>query len=244
MTGLTASTAYAFYVVAKDAAGNRSAASAPVTVTTTDPPAPDAVAPTAPGTPTASAITTGGVTLSWAASTDNVGVTGYRVYRENGATDLLVGSPTGTTLAVTGLTAATAYTFYVVAVDAAGNTSPASASVTVTTSAPPAAGACTVAYATNDWGSGFTANITISNTGTTAINGWSLGFTFPHTGQKVSQGWSATFTQTGTAVTATSLSYNGALAPGASTGIGFNGTHTGSNPKPTSFTLNGVACTA
>ncbi|HTF10522.1 MAG TPA: glycoside hydrolase family 9 protein [Asanoa sp.] len=244
VTGLTASTSYAFYVVAKDAAGNRSAASAPVSVTTTDPPAPDAVAPTAPGQPTASTITTGAVTLSWAASTDNVGVTGYRVYRENGATDLLVGSPTGTTLAVTGLTAATAYTFYVVAVDAAGNTSPASASVTVTTSAPPAAGACTVAYATNDWSSGFTANITITNTGTTAINGWSLGFTFPHTGQKVSQGWSATFTQTGTAVTATSLSYNGALAPGASTGIGFNGTHTGSNPKPTSFTLNGVACTA
>ncbi|GIF72578.1 glycoside hydrolase family 9 protein [Asanoa siamensis] len=204
-------------------------------------PTPDTTAPTAPGRPTASAVTATGATLSWAASTDNVGVTGYRVYREN---SLLVGSPTGTTLAVTGLTAATAYTFHVVAVDAAGNTSPASASVTVTTSAPPAAGACRVAYATNDWGSGFTANITITNTGTTAINGWSLGFTFPHTGQRVGQGWSATFTQTGAAVTATSLSYNGALAPGASTGIGFNGTHTGSNPRPTSFTLNGVACTA
>ncbi len=44
-------------------------------------------------------------------------------------------------------------------------------------------------------------------------------------------------------MTATSLSYNGTLAPGASTSIGFNGTHTGSNPKPTSFTLNGSTCT-
>jgi hypothetical protein len=49
-------------------------------------------------------------------------------------------------------------------------------------------------------------------------------------------------TQSGTAVTATNLGYNGALAPGASTSFGFNGTSTGSNPRPTSFTLNGAAC--
>ncbi|MDH6460314.1 hypothetical protein M2302_000469 [Micromonospora sp. A200] len=52
----------------------------------------------------------------------------------------------------------------------------------------------------------------------------------------------ATHRQTGTAVTATNLSYNGTLAPGASTSFGFNGTHTGSNPRPTTFTLNGVTC--
>ncbi|TDC65341.1 endoglucanase, partial [Micromonospora sp. KC207] len=105
------------------------------------------------------------------------------------------------------------------------------------------AGSCKVAYATSDWSTGFTANITITNTGSTALNGWSLAFTFPTTGQKVGQGWSANFTQTGTAVTASNAPYNAALAPGASTTLGFNGTHTGTNPKPTAFTLNGSPCT-
>ncbi|RLP86853.1 glycoside hydrolase family 9 protein [Micromonospora sp. CV4] len=202
---------------------------------------PDTTAPSPPGTPVASAVTATGLTLSWAASTDNVGVTGYRVHREAGATDPLVGSSTGATLAVSGLTASTAYQFHVVAVDAAGNTSAASAPVTVTTAPPPVTGACTVGYATNDWSTGFTAAVTITNTGTTAINGWTLRFSFPG-GQTVSQGWSATVTQAGTAVTATGLSYNGTLAPGASVSFGFNGTHTGSNPRPTAFTVNGVAC--
>lgn len=207
------------------------------------PATPDTTAPTTPGTPTAAAVTATGLTLAWGPATDNVGVTGYRVYREAGATDALVGSPTGAPLTLTGLTASTAYTFYVVAVDAAGNVSAASAPVTVTTADPPAAGACTVGYVTSDWSTGFTATITITNTGTSTLTGWTLGFSFPSTGQQVGQGWSATYRQTGTAVTATNLSYNGTLAPGASTSFGFNGTHTGSNPKPTTFTLNGVACT-
>ncbi|MDI5943898.1 cellulose binding domain-containing protein, partial [Micromonospora sp. DH15] len=105
------------------------------------------------------------------------------------------------------------------------------------------AGACKVAYTTSDWSTGFSANITITNTGATALNGWSLAFTFGNAGQKVTQGWSANFTQTGTAVTASNAAYNAALAPGASTTLGFNGTHTGANPKPTAFTLNGSACT-
>ncbi|GAB3173773.1 processive endocellulase [Micromonospora palomenae] len=242
VTGLLPQRTYQFSVRARDGAGNRSPASPAVSVTTPAAPAPDTTAPTAPGTPTAAAVTATGLTLSWGPATDNVGVTGYRVYREAGATDALVGSPTGATLALTGLTASTAYTFYVVAVDAAGNVSAASAPVTVTTADPPAAGACTVGYVTSDWSTGFTANITITNTGTSTLTGWTLGFSFPSSGQQVGQGWSATYRQTGTAVTATNLSYNGTLAPGASTSFGFNGTHTGSNPKPTTFTLNGVPC--
>ncbi|HET6704839.1 cellulose binding domain-containing protein, partial [Amycolatopsis sp.] len=54
----------------------------------------------------------------------------------------------------------------------------------------------------------------------------------------------ATFAQSGGAVTAKNLSWNGALAPNASTGIGFNGTYSGSNPAPTAFTLNGNTCSA
>ena len=223
-----------------DGAGNRSASSAAVSVTTPAGPAPDTTAPTAPGTPTASAVGATGLTLTWGPATDAVGVTGYRVYRGG---NVLVGSSTGTTLAVTGLTASTTYTFTVVAVDAAGNVSPASPGVTVTTTAPPAGGACAVTWTANSWDTGFTANVTVANTGTTAINGWTLAFTFGNAGQKVGQAWSANVTQTGTAVTASNLSYNGALAPGASTSFGFNGTHTGANPRPTGFTLNGAACT-
>jgi endoglucanase len=105
-----------------------------------------------------------------------------------------------------------------------------------------AASGCRVAYTANQWPGGFTGTITITNLGD-AVNGWTLGFTFPDAGQRVGQGWSATYSQSGTAVTARSLDYNGALATGASIGIGFNGTWTGANPSPTSFTLNGVTCT-
>ncbi|MFG3557709.1 glycoside hydrolase family 6 protein [Micromonospora sp. NPDC047557] len=113
--------------------------------------------------------------------------------------------------------------------------------VTIPVTAAQAATQCDIAYTTNDWQGGFTANITIKNLGD-PVNGWTLGWTFPNSSQRVQQGWSATFTQSGSQVTARSLSYNGSLATGASTSIGFNGAWSGSNPKPTSFTLNGVVC--
>ncbi len=234
---------YEFQVRAVDRAGNSSPFSAKLTVTTPAADTGDTVPPSTPGPLTVSAVTATGATLSWGPSTDNVGVTGYRIYRGPGLTDVLVATVTGTTYAVTGLSPQTTYQFHVVAIDAAGNASPPTAKVSVTTSAPPPTSPCRVDWSTNDWGTGFTANITITNTGTTALNGWTLAFTFPTASQRVGQGWSATFQQTGTAVTATNLSYNGNLAPGASTSIGFNGTYTGSNPRPASFTLNGSTCT-
>ncbi|WP_341874383.1 cellulose binding domain-containing protein, partial [Microbispora hainanensis] len=97
-------------------------------------------------------------------------------------------------------------------------------------------------YTTNDWPGGFTAAITIQNLGS-AINGWSLGFAFPASGQRVDTGWSATYSQSGQNVTATNVDYNAAIATGASVSIGFNGSWSGSNPTPASFTLNGVTCT-
>ncbi|MBB5477198.1 glycoside hydrolase family 6 protein [Micromonospora parathelypteridis] len=113
--------------------------------------------------------------------------------------------------------------------------------VTIPVTAAQAATQCDVAYSSNDWPGGFTASITIKNLGD-PVNGWTLGWTFPNSSQRVQQGWSAEFTQSGSQVTARSLSYNGNLATGASTSIGFNGAWSGSNPKPTSFTLNGVVC--
>jgi endoglucanase len=102
---------------------------------------------------------------------------------------------------------------------------------------------CSVTYTVqNQWPGGFTAALNITNLGA-PLSGWTLAFNFPATGQAVGQNWSATWAQTGQHVTATNLSWNASLATGASTGIGFNGTWTASNPVPTAFTLNGVACT-
>ena len=94
---------------------------------------------------------------------------------------------------------------------------------------------------TNQWPGGFGASITVTNTGSTTLNGWTLGFTFPG-GQQVTQGWNGVFTQSGANVTVTNVSYNGTLAPGASVNPGFNGSWNGSNPNPTAFTLNGASC--
>ncbi|MEU1753595.1 cellulase family glycosylhydrolase [Micromonospora matsumotoense] len=105
-----------------------------------------------------------------------------------------------------------------------------------------AASGCAVTYTANSWTGGFTASVTIENVGD-AVDGWTLGFAFPDGGQRLGQGWSATYQQRGQAVNAQSVSYNAPLASGASTTIGFNGTFTGSNPSPTSFTLNGTTCT-
>jgi len=90
----------------------------------------DTIAPTAP-TLSASGTTQTTTNLSWSGATDNVGVTGYDVYK--GA--ILLGSTASTSYAVTGLVASTAYTFSVKAKDAAGNISISSNVVNVTTSA-------------------------------------------------------------------------------------------------------------
>ena len=110
---------------------------------------------------------------------------------------------------------------------------------------PTSGGGCQVHYAiSNQWQGGFGASITITNTGTTAINGWSLGFSFPN-GQTITQGWNGTFSQTGSAVTISNASYNGSIPAGATLGSapGFNGSWTGTNGVPTAFTLNGTTCT-
>lgn len=90
---------------------------------------PDTTAPSAPAGLTASGKTSTSVTLSWSASTDNVGVTGYQVFK-NGA---LVASVTSTTATISDLSGNTTYTFTVKARDMAGNLSASSAALNVTT---------------------------------------------------------------------------------------------------------------
>ncbi len=104
-------------------------------------------------------------------------------------------------------------------------------------------GGCRVAYTVNPWNTGLTTAVTITNGGTTAVNGWTLGFTLP-AGQSVSSAWNATVTPASGAVTARNMSYNATIPPGGSTSFGFQANHTGNTGKPAAFTLNGSACTS
>jgi endo-1,4-beta-xylanase len=126
------------------------------------------------------------------------------------------------------------------------NPTPTPTSATTPTPTPTSTGgaSCRVHYAiTNQWNTGFGATITITNTGSTAINGWNLQFTFPN-GQTITQLWNGSVTQNGSAVTVTNASYNGSIPAGGSPGAqpGFNGSWSGTNSAPTAFTLNGAAC--
>ena len=103
-------------------------------------------------------------------------------------------------------------------------------------------GVCHVTYTkSSEWQGGFTASVTIANTGTAPINGWTLAFTFPGD-QKITNAWNTALTQTGASVSAASLSYNSTIAPGGSQTFGFQGTWSASDVSPTSFSVNGSAC--
>jgi outer membrane protein assembly factor BamB len=100
---------------------------------------------------------------------------------------------------------------------------------------------CQVQYqAQSDWGSGFTAGVTITNLGP-ALNGWTLAYSYSGN-QHLSQGWSGTWSQSGQAVTVTNAGWNASLPTGASTNIGANFSYSGTNAAPTSFSINGTTC--
>jgi alpha-galactosidase len=154
------------------------------------------------------------------------------------------GLPSGLSISSSGLitgtpTTAGTSTVTVTATDGTGASGSASFSWTIGTGN--TGGTCQVSYVKNEWGGGFTANVTVNNTGTQPVNGWTLTWSFPGD-QKVTNGWNATVAQTGTAATATNMSYNAAIAPGGNVQFGFQGTWTSNDTSPTSFTLNGTAC--
>jgi hypothetical protein len=123
----------------------------------------------------------------------------------------------------------------------AGVTLLASAAVAVAMPANAAAG-CSVNYAvSSQWPGGFGANVSITNLGD-PLTSWTLTWSFG-AGQTVTQAWNTALTQSGSAVTARNAGYNGSIGTNGSVAFGFNGSWTGSNPAPTSFALNGVACT-
>ncbi|MEU6664999.1 cellulose binding domain-containing protein [Streptomyces sp. NPDC046727] len=107
---------------------------------------------------------------------------------------------------------------------------------------PTPTGACTVTYkVTNQWSGGFQADVRLTNTGSTAWNGWNLTWTFAD-GQKVTQLWNADYTQSGPAVTAKNVTWNGTVAAGSSVAFGFTGSWSGTNTGPKAFKLGGQTC--
>ncbi|WP_028810235.1 glycoside hydrolase family 6 protein [Streptomyces sp. 351MFTsu5.1] len=100
---------------------------------------------------------------------------------------------------------------------------------------------CTVDYKVqNQWDTGFTTAVTITNN-SAAKSSWSLKWSYAGN-QKVSNFWNSKISQSGTAVTAANESYNGSLGTGGSVSFGFQGTYSGTNAVPTTFTLDGVTC--
>ncbi|MGE5292358.1 MAG: GH12 family glycosyl hydrolase domain-containing protein [Micromonosporaceae bacterium] len=147
----------------------------------------------------------------------------------NSSTGLISGTPT---------TAGT-YNVSVAARDTTGASGSATFTWTVNSSGGGGggSGACTATYSVvNSWQGGFQAQVTVTN-GSSARSSWTVGWTFPGD-QKISSLWNATYTQSGESVTAKNMSYNGTLAPGASTTFGFTGTYTSSNASPTSLTCS------
>jgi chitodextrinase len=185
-------------------------------------------APSAPSGVAVTGTTSSSVALSWTAST-GASVTGYTVYR-NGQQ---VGTTAATSFTDTGLAPSTSYTYTVTAHDAAGNVSPASSPVTATTGGTGGGGGCTAAYrVTQDWGSGFTAEVTVTDSGSTPITGWKVAWTWPGN-QTVTNLWNGSGSQSGAQESVTGLSYNSTLGAGASTTFGLSANYSGTNTAPT-----------
>jgi glucose/arabinose dehydrogenase len=109
------------------------------------------------------------------------------------------------------------------------------------TTAPPVG--CTVSYRVDQqWGTGFIATVTVTNTGTAPVDGWTVGWTFP-AAQQVGTFWNASGSQQGAEVTVRNVAWNAAIPPGDTVQFGFLASNTGPNPTPTRFTLNDTPCT-
>ncbi|MDX8028972.1 cellulose binding domain-containing protein [Lentzea sp. BCCO 10_0856] len=120
---------------------------------------------------------------------------------------------------------------------------PAPPPPTSTSAAPPPASPCVVVYRiTSTWPGSFQAEVTVRNVSGALIDGWTLRWQFTD-GQTVTQMWNATASQSGADVSVTNAGYTSLIVADGSISLGFNGTVNGLNAVPTTFTLNGAACT-
>jgi cellulose 1,4-beta-cellobiosidase len=105
--------------------------------------------------------------------------------------------------------------------------------------AAPVPASCSATYSVpSSWSGGFQAQVVVTDTGNSPVNGWTLNWTFPGD-QEITSSWGGNETQSGEAVTVTNASYDGTIAAGASTTFGFNGSYSGTNTAP-----SGVTCTS
>lgn len=166
ITGLSADVTYSMSVKSIDAAGNASAQSAELDVSTSTPS--DTIPPSAPTALVASSVTQTSFALSWDDSTDNVEVVSYEVYLDGSA----LSTTTNTSLDLTGLTSQTVYSVEVLAIDAAGNSSELSEALDVTTAAPSSSGE----YQAEDYTS-FYGAWSVSHSGYTGTGAMNLRYT-------------------------------------------------------------------
>jgi hypothetical protein len=200
-------------------------------------------APAAPSNLTATDAGSSQINLAWAASVTS-GIT-YDVYESTtsgfspSASNRIASGVATTGYSATGLTGSKTYYYRVSAVNAGGESADTNQASATTT----AALSCHVTYTvTTQWPGGFGGAYSIKNTGTTPITNWNLTWTWPGN-QTVTQAWNANYSHTGPNVTFTYESYNATMAAGATlSGMGFNGTWSGSNVAPTVFHVNGTLC--
>ncbi|WP_399441556.1 glycosyl hydrolase family 18 protein [Streptomyces sp. WAC08241] len=115
---------------------------------------------------------------------------------------------------------------------------PLAAMVGLATPAEAATSATATYTKTQDWGTGFGANWTVKNTGTTTLTSWTVEWDYP-AGTSVTSAWDASVTSSGTHWTAKNVGWNGTLAPGASVSFGYNGAGPGA---PSGCKINGAPC--
>jgi chitodextrinase len=199
-TAVIPNTNYTYSVLAFDAAGNVSASSAPISITTLV--SGDTSSPTAPTSLSATSTSANLVNLNWATSTDNIAVTGYMIIR-NG---LVIANSASTSFADTTVMPNTSYSYSVLAYDAAGNVSAQSNSVTITT---PTSIADTTSPSTptNLTATSTSPNQIKLNWATSTDNVAVIGYNIYRNGNLIGTSTAPKFTDTGLA-TSTSYTYN------------------------------------
>ncbi len=167
------------------------------------------------------------------------GESGTYSYLTNGATEF---DNSFTTLLNHIVTRNTAVQNYLASVIVTPTLTPTS-TPTPTLTPTPNPGVYAVSYEQNDWGGGATVTVTIKNNNSTAINGWTLVWSFPGN-QKITNLWNGSYNQNGATVSVSNMAYNSVISANGSLNFGFNISYSGTNAKPTGFTLNGTACQA
>jgi large repetitive protein len=201
------------------------------------------VAALPPSNLTATAASSSQINLAWTASATS-GVT-YNVYASStsgftpSTSNRIASGVTSTSYSQTGLSAGATMYYLITAQDSYG----ASSSSNQASATTPGSLSCHVVYTiTTQWNVGFGTAISIQNTGSSPINNWQMTWTWPGN-QEITESWNATYSQTGQNANLTYESYNATIAAGSTlSGIGFNGSYSGSNPSPTAFYVNGTLC--